>query len=166
MVQQVKKIKLFIIACSVFLTSCQNANNSKPKNILPDFEWLVGKWINNQDSTALFFENWTKNDAGDFNGKSYILAHHDTVFFESIKLHSLDSGTYYSVSVRNQNLSDVVHFKLVSSANQTFVFENKKHDFPQSITYQYKAPDTLNAWIEGLIKGELKKETFLMWRNH
>jgi hypothetical protein len=81
-------------------------------------------------------------------------------------LRNLDSGTYYSVNVRNQNLNDIVDFKLVSSTNRTFVFENKKHDFPQSITYQYKAPDTLIAWIEGFVKGEQKKETFLMWRNH
>ncbi len=166
MVQLGKKIKLFIIACLLSLTACQNSNNSKPKNILSDFEWLVGKWINNQDTAALFFENWTKNDGGDYNGISYILANHDTVFFESITLRNLDSGTYYSVAVRNQNQSDIVHFKLVSSANQTFIFENKKHDFPQRITYQYKAPDTLNAWIEGFVKGELKKESFLMWRNH
>jgi hypothetical protein len=166
MAHQVKEIKLFIIACIVFLTACQSSNNSKPNNILPDFDWLVGKWINNQDSTALFFENWTKNDEWNFIGKSFILANRDTVFFESIKLSFSDSGTYYSVAVRNQNYSDTVHFKLVSSENKIFIFENKKHDFPQSITYQYKAPDTLIAWIEGFIKGELKKETFLMWRNH
>ena len=164
--QQAKKIKILLFAFLFIFAACHNTgNNSKKSNVL-DFKWIVGEWINNEDTAALFFENWTKNNAGDFSGKSYVLANRDTVFFESIMLRNLDSGTYYSVNVRNQNLNDIVDFKLVSSANRTFVFENKKHDFPQSITYQYKAPDTLNAWIEGFVKGELKKETFLIWRNH
>jgi hypothetical protein len=165
-VQQAKKIKILLFAPLFLFAACHNTGNNSTKSNVLDFKWIVGEWINNEDTAALFFENWTKNNAGDFNGKSYVLANRDTVFFESIMLRNLDSGTYYSVNVRNQNLNDIVDFKLVSSANRTFVFENKKHDFPQSITYQYKAPDTLIAWIEGFVKGEQKKETFLMWRNH
>lgn len=164
--QQAKKIKILLFAPLFLFAACHNTGNNSTKSNVLDFKWIVGEWINNEDTAALFFENWTKNNAGDFNGKSYVLANRDTVFFESIMLRNLDSGTYYSVNVRNQNLNDIVDFKLVSSANRTFVFENKKHDFPQSITYQYKAPDTLIAWIEGFVKGEQKKETFLMWRNH
>jgi len=165
-VQQAKKIKILLFASLFLFAACHNIGNNSVKSNVLDFKWIVGEWINNEDTSALFFENWTKNNAGDLSGKSYVLANRDTVFFESIMLRNLDSGTYYSVNVRNQNLNDIVAFKLVSSANQTFTFENKKHDFPQSITYQYKAPDTLIAWIEGFIKGEQKKETFLMWRNH
>ncbi len=164
--QQAKKIKILLFASLFLFAACHNIGNNSVKSNVLDFKWIVGEWINNEDTSALFFENWTKNNAGDLSGKSYVLANRDTVFFESIMLRNLDSGTYYSVNVRNQNLNDIVDFKLVSSANQTFTFENKKHDFPQSITYQYKAPDTLIAWIEGFIKGEQKKETFLMWRNH
>ena len=164
--QQAKKIKILLFASLFLFAACHNIGNNSVKSNVLDFKWIVGEWINNEDTAALFFENWTKNNAGDLSGKSYVLANRDTVFFESIMLRNLDSGTYYSVNVRNQNLNDIVDFKLVSSANQTFTFENKKHDFPQSITYQYKAPDTLIAWIEGFIKGEQKKETFLMWRNH
>ncbi len=164
--QQAKKIKILLFASLFLFAACHNIGNNSVKSNVLDFKWIVGEWINNEDTSALFFENWTKNNAGDLSGKSYVLANRDTVFFESIMLRNLDSGTYYSVNVRNQNLNDIVAFKLVSSANQTFTFENKKHDFPQSITYQYKAPDTLIAWIEGFIKGEQKKETFLMWRNH
>jgi hypothetical protein len=165
-VQQAKKIKILLFAPLFLFAACHNTSNSSKKSNVLDFKWIVGEWINNEDTAALFFENWTKNNAGYFSGKSYVLANRDTVFFESIMLRNLDSGTYYSVNVRNQNLNDIVDFKLVSSANRTFVFENKKHDFPQSITYQYKAPDTLIAWIEGFVKWEQKKETFLMWRNH
>ena len=164
--QQAKKIKILLFASLFLFAACHNIGNNSVKSNVLDFKWIVGEWINNEDTAALFFENWTKNNAGDLSGKSYVLANRDTVFFESIMLLNLDSGTYYSVNVRNQNLNDIVDFKLVSSANHMFTFENKKHDFPQSITYQYKAPDTLIAWIEGFIKGEQKKETFLMWRNH
>ncbi len=125
----------------------------------------MGNWKNDKDTSALFFEQWIKNQERNYSGVSYVLSMKDTVFFESIQLNNSDSGIYYSVAVQNQNLREVVNFKLISNANSTYIFENKKHDFPQSITYQYKAPDTLNAWITGVVNGKIKKEMFLMWRN-
>ena len=162
-----KKINASFIIVFVAFLSCNQSNiKSTSDSNTSDFKWIVGKWTNNTDSNAIFFENWSVNSFGNYNGVSYILSKKDTVFYESIQLNNSDSGIFYSVAVNNQNKAQAVHFKLVSTKNQTYIFENKKHDFPQSITYQYKAPDTLNAWIEGTVKGNLKKESFLMWRNH
>lgn len=164
--KQAKKTNLIAIILFVVVSACSNGNNNKVIKSITDFEWLTGKWINNKDTTALFFENWSKNDEGNYMGISYILSQKDTVFFESIQITNADSGAYYSVTVRNQNVNEVVNFKLVSKVNHTFIFENKNHDFPQRIIYQYNAPDTLLAWIEGVVKGKARKESFLMWRNN
>jgi uncharacterized protein YutD len=167
MLKLAKKIKLiFQIAFLFVVNACNSNSTNKNSASIPNFDWLVGNWINNQDTAALFFENWTKDSQENYLGKSFIISHNDTVFFESIQLHISDTGTYYSVSVNNQNNAETVHFKMVSNVNHTFKFENKKHDFPQSINYQFKAPDTLNAWISGIINGKVRKESFLMWRVH
>jgi hypothetical protein len=159
-----RKTKLLVICFLGIIIACNNRNDHKKNDTIPNFDWLVGNWVNNQDTSAFFYENWIKNSPENYAGTSFILSKKDTVFFETIQLHISDSGTYYSVSVNNQNNAETVHFKLVSHANGTFTFENNKHDFPQSIHYQFKAPDTLNAWIAGVVNGKLKKETFLMWR--
>lgn len=143
--------------------SCTSPNKQH-KAITHDFTWLCRNWINNSDSAALFFENWTKINNENYKGLSYIIANKDTVFYESIQLLNTDSGTFYNVAVKNQNNGESVSFKLISNINQTFVFENKKHDFPQKIGYQLISKDTLKAWIEGNVNGEFKEQTFLMWQ--
>ena len=67
--------------------------------------------------------------------------------------------------MRNQNNGNAINFKLISSKNNNYIFENKKHDFPQRIGYSHVNFDTLHAWIEGFSKGKNKKEKFFMWRN-
>jgi hypothetical protein len=99
-VQQAKKIKILLFAFLFIFAACHNTGNNSTKSNVLDFKWIVGEWINNEDTAALFFENWTKNNAGDFSGKSYVLANRDTVFFVSIMLRNLDSGTYYENAVR------------------------------------------------------------------
>ena len=164
MLKQVKIASLLFTSTLFILIACQSKQNKQPKLLTADFNWLCGNWINNQDSTALYFENWIENESGNFEGTSYVIAKQDTVFFEKIQLFTSDTGIYYAVSVRNQNDANAIHFKLISCSNNIYSFENKKHDFPQQINYQFKAPDTLNAWIEGIVDGKTKKESFLMWR--
>ena len=167
MVKLDKRINLLFIAIvSIFFASCESISNKNAEHNFNDFDCLIGNWTNDKDTSALFFENWTKNGNGNYSGISYILANNDTVFFESINITNSDSGAYYSVAVHNQNQAETIHFKLVETENHQFKFENNKHDFPQSINYQYKAPDTLNTWIEGTIKGKPRKESFLMWRKN
>ena len=161
-----RKINVCFVAIVITIASCQNTSKQKPIANSNAFDCLIGNWVNDKDTSTLFFENWSKNEQGNYNGISFIIAHNDTVFFESIQLTEADSGTFYSVSVRNQNHAEAVHFKLTNTENHTFKFENKHHDFPQSINYQYIAPDTLKAWIEGTVNGKARKEVFLMWRKH
>lgn len=162
MLKQVKKISALLLICS--FASCINTDHKPAKNNTANYDWLVGPWKNDTDTSSLFFENWTKDLNGNYAGVSYILAHNDTVFFESVQLMNTDSGTFYSVTVNDQNNKEAIHFKLISNVKHTLIFENKYHDFPQKIIYQYQAPDTLNAWIEGMVDKKHRKEMFKMWR--
>lgn len=159
-----KIIKPLVCFLILGITSCSNKKDNAHASKKDDFDWLCGNWMNDKDSTAVFLESWTKVSEGNYNGESRVIAGNDTVFFESVQLQNTDTGIFYSVTILNQNDGIAVPFKLVSDTNQTLVFENKKHDFPQRIRYKFKAPDTLNASIEGLVNGVLKQEQFLMWR--
>jgi uncharacterized protein with NRDE domain len=163
MVKRARKTSIIFFTFLLLCIACNNSNNKVKSNSI-DFNWLVGKWINDKDSSATFYENWSKSSFGNYNGTNYVIANNDTVFFESINLIESDTGTFYCVSVKNQNEGAAVNFKLTSNDNQRYSFENKKHDFPQSISYNYHAPDTIIASIEGIVKGKMRKESFLMWR--
>ena len=163
MVKQARKTSFILVTFVIIFTACSN-NKSNIKTSSENFDWLAGKWINDKDTSALFFENWSKSTLGNFIGTSYVLSNNDTVFYEAINLLISDTGTFYCVSVKNQNEGAAVNFKLTSNDNQRFTFENKKHDFPQTINYHYNAPDTIIATIEGVVKGKMRKESFLMWR--
>jgi hypothetical protein len=55
-------------------------------------------------------------------------------------------------------------FLLISQAADGFVFENRKHDFPQRISYRRDGERGLLARIEGKVKGKLKGIDFPMHR--
>jgi hypothetical protein len=45
-------------------------------------------------------------------------------------------------------------------SNQSIVFENLSHDFPQRIGYQLVNADSLVAWVEGPSNGKTKRNEF------
>lgn len=65
----------------------------------------------------------------------------------------------------DQNRGKEVCFKLVSREHNTYVFENKIHDFPQRIIYQNQGKEDLLAWIEGEFNGKMRKSAFKYKRN-
>jgi hypothetical protein len=71
-------------------------------------------------------------------------------------------GWDYSVAVRNQNKEQAVTFSSIEMNNDTFVFENKKHDYPNRIVYKKIREDSLVATIFGTQKGKPVSEDFPM----
>jgi hypothetical protein len=97
------------------------------------------------------------------SGLSYEIRNNDTVSFETIRLELINDEIFYIPNVRNQNQGKQVRFKLISF-DDTAVFENKKHDFPQRIYYSIK-DDMLEAAIEGESNGKTKKIPFTFYRS-
>jgi hypothetical protein len=55
-------------------------------------------------------------------------------------------------------------FRSVKSDATSIVFENPEHDFPQRVKYQLKTDGTLDARIEGNLKGRDARIEFPMRR--
>lgn len=92
-------------------------------------------------------------------GKSYKLRGADTVLLEQVLLEADKDGIYYRPLVTNQNQGRV-SFKLLSGQEKKFVFENKEHDYPQRVVYQFITKDSLHAWIEGTENGVEKRADY------
>lgn len=125
--------------------------------------WLIGTW-ENRTSQGSFYETWTKVNDSELSGKSYAIKEKDTVVFETIRLIAKNDSLFYIPTVKNQNSNLPVQFKQKIITNHQLVFENLKHDFPQTIAYTRIGRDSLVAVVSGTKNGQVRKQTFRMIR--
>ncbi|QQS31139.1 MAG: hypothetical protein IPM47_09555 [Sphingobacteriales bacterium] len=78
---------------------------------------------------------------------------------EEIKVDKENGEVYYYAKVYGHNEDNTVPFKLISFTKDKVVFENKRHDFPHKITYEFTSDQSLRAEISGTMNG--KEESFL-----
>ncbi len=144
----------------IFMLSVLQQNvNAQLNNSIKQFEFMLGNWEMKTPSGNVN-ETWKKTKAG-MIGESYRHGNEGkTVLTEKIELKIIDNVFNFSVTGFEEGNKGRTTFKLVSAKNQTFVFENKSHDFPQRIVYQQKDKNNLLAWIEGSINGKMKKIDF------
>lgn len=119
------------------------------------FNWLVGKW-EAQTKEGKFFEYWTKTDCK-LEARGGELVKKDTVFKEYLTLIKINNYWCYIPVVGKQA---PIAFALKEGKNRIFMFENKEHDFPQQIIYEYIDKDHFKARVEGKMKGEVVKEMY------
>lgn len=152
-------MKYLIISIAIVLTACQGNNKT-----LNDFEMLTGSWVAT-DPAGKFVESWTVVNDTLMSGKSFMIQHGDTVFTEKLQLSLQNDSIYYSPTVDGENDGQAIRFKLISNSNKTWRFENKQHDFPQEIIYQFKGKDSLIASVQGNQNGEFRKLEFRLKRS-
>jgi len=135
----------------LFLFSC------KSERKLDEFQFLLGKWEGRRDEMTLH-EIWKKESDSLFSGKGIVFSGKDTLFNEKLKLEINKNEIFYVATVPNHTAP--ISFKLLSSEKNSWTFENKSQDFPQTIIYRFVQPDSLHATIEGIDKGKPSKEEF------
>ncbi|MDB5190974.1 MAG: hypothetical protein JWQ96_537 [Segetibacter sp.] len=124
---------------------------------------LQGLWKMETRQGAIY-EEWRKVNGQLLKGRSYKINGTDTVVTEQVDLKKDKDNLFYIVSVPNQNKEKPVSFTLVSSNTKRFVFENKKHDFPQRIIYSFVSSDSIVARIEGTVEGKAESADFYFKR--
>ncbi len=129
------------------------------KETLNNFDIFVGKW-ERDIKKGMTHEFWEKVDANTFNGKSLNIVGGDSTVLETVFIKKIDREIYYIVTVAGQNKEKAVRFKLVNIENNTFVFENLQHDFPQIIIYEFDSNEKLKAQIKGKINEKWKTVDF------
>jgi len=151
-----KQITLLLFASFLFSCGSPAVQEQHEKN-LDEFQFLIGKWEGAREEMTLH-ELWERKDSVQLTGEGVVFSGTDTLFHEKLKLEIRDNDIYYVASVPNNK--EPVSFKLVSSENKSWHFENKEHDFPQEIIYHLVRPDSLHATIKGIDNGKPSKEEF------
>lgn len=86
----------------------------------------------------------------------------DTLHSESIVLTQTKEALIYRPTVKGQNNDQPVDFKLTSDLENSFTFENPKHDYPQKIVYKKLNDKSLVATISGIQQGKQSSESYPM----
>lgn len=131
---------------------------------IKDFEWMDGWWQQPVDS-GFMFEEWST--VGDIlSGRAGEMDGTDTSISESISIREEDSAILYIPVVKGQNGNEPVIFRLTYYSQDSFVFSNPHHDFPQTISYHRLAKDTVAARIAATVDGQEKAARFVLHRPH
>jgi len=152
-----KTTLIFVIAGILMLSSWTAYFNNDIKKA----GWLIGTWENKTQRGSLF-ETWSQLNENEFSGKSYMVKDKDTMVFETIRLLQEKEQLFYIPVVKNQNGGQPVRFALKSISENSLVFENPVHDFPQLISYTRITSDSLLAEISGTRNGQPRSQRFPM----
>ncbi|MDF2435758.1 MAG: hypothetical protein K0Q95_134 [Bacteroidota bacterium] len=146
-----KNVFCLILTIAVIASSCEK------KAELSSFAWLEGKWVGRYDSASAF-EQWKITGEKSMHGAGGVLSGKDTVMVERISIEERSEGLFYMASVDGN--PKAAEFKFSGFKNDTAVFENPQHDFPQRILYIKNGEDTFYACVDGKYKGKYIREEF------
>ncbi len=125
--------------------------------MIDELVWLNGLWGIDQGERS-GEEYWTPLIKGRMEGKSTMKKNGKITLQEKMIIEQDSSGAiFYRVTPAGKRTAS---FKLIKAGPTTFIFENKKHDFPQRIIYERVGEDSLMASIEGMVKGKMQTVLF------
>jgi hypothetical protein len=157
-------ILLIALICSanmLMFISCQNKSEKKFDK-LEKMNWLLGNW-KNEMAEGVLTETWNKENDSTFSGTTYfIINKKDTIHSEVIILTQINDELVYRPTVKGQNNDEPVDFKLSSESENSFSFENPKHDYPQKIVYKKVNETSLVTTISGIQQGKQSSESYPM----
>lgn len=131
-----KKNILFVLFPILFVAAL-NAQS------LDSLNWISGYWTSNENGTAAE-ELWTPASGGILIGLHRDVSENENSSFEFLRITKTEEGIVY---IASPNGKTPTSFKLTRLAQNTAVFENPEHDFPQRLIYSRKG-NVLTARIE------------------
>ena len=115
-----------------------------------------GKWKMEIENVEVY-EEWELVNENELVGISYSMKDGVKNINESLYLKKFADQWAYVAVPKNQNMA---LFTLIAHSPKKLLFENKEHDFPQNISYEFHKGGRMTAAIEGDVNGETKRQEF------
>lgn len=125
-------LKLGISLCVLLgLMSCTlNSNNYKNK-----LSWLTGTWTSSYQE-MMAQESWEwDNEENCYLASGYMTRGEDTLYTQTLKIHSEKEDIFLSVKTSSRIESKEVFFKLTNTNSDSLVFQNVFDQYPMFIIY-------------------------------
>lgn len=132
-------MKLFVAPALLALCACATAEDAAPADPGYFLSWMTGCWQNADGSIR---EVWSEDEGGYLFGYSVYLKAGKAGFFEQLRI---DPGPAHVLNAYPAG-EGPSPFTESQRGDQSIVFENPAHDFPQQISYS-RDGDALNAHI-------------------
>lgn len=135
---------------AVLLTACAAASASPAEGALAKLAWLQGCWA--ADGAELGSgEHWMAPAGGSMLGMSRTIRKGRTSEYEFLRIAQGADGRLAFIA--QPSGQPQAAFPLLRQDEDTVVFENPAHDFPQRVIYRRIGDTRLHARIEGRGKG-------------
>jgi hypothetical protein len=133
---------IIFYACMTLMISCDRQPESAYQTLV---DHLEGTW---QLKNHPVIEQWSLL-ADRLEGRVFSFLESDTTITETLRIFQQYDALWYEATVLDQNDGKPVLFKLTETTENSWLFENREHNFPQNIKYKFQYADTLVATIEG-----------------
>ncbi len=117
-----------------------------PAAVIARLGWLAGQW-RLEKAGHVTDEHWMAPAGGVMLGMARTVAKGRMLEYEFTQIREGPSGDLFYIA-QPSGQKDTV-FKLLSLTDTDVVFENKEHDFPQTIGYSLQPDGSVAAYIEG-----------------
>lgn len=108
--------------------------------------WLAGDW-RMEKAGRVVDEHWMAPAGGVMLGMSRTVAKGKVVEHEFIQIRVGPGRELFFVAQPSRQKEAA--FQAIAQTDTEIVFENKEHDFPQTIGYRLNPDGSLFAWVEG-----------------
>lgn len=90
-------------------------------------------------------------------GRTTLVEPDSLVEFEQTRI---ERDRFHLVFTATPSQQATASFTSIQLTDSLVIFENKSHDFPQRVGYRLMPDGSLNAWIEGTMKGKTRHIDF------
>jgi hypothetical protein len=118
--------------------------------------WLAGCWESKRGSRTIQ-EHWMAPLGNTMISMGRTVQGDSLTEFEQVIIRAGRDGLAYEAHPSGQ-ASTV--FRATSATDDSVVFENLTHDFPQRVGYERRGADSVLAWIAGTIRGRTRRIEF------
>lgn len=117
---------------------------------------LQGTWVirDYKKPGQSLYEWWTLSDDSTLSGLSFLVPEKDTTVLEIMKITLRGGQLQFEALNQLEQQQGVVNFPALPMGGERTIFENKQHDFPQRIIYEWPVAGTFRAAIEGPLEGK------------
>jgi hypothetical protein len=150
-----QRLTLLLLA-SFCLFVASGAGPHGEKRNLDRLGWLAGRWANERPLMVME-EVWLPAVGNTMLGVSRVVKSDSLVAHELVIIREHGARFAYEAHPSGQAAATFLSVKVTDSS---IIFENLEHDFPQRIGYELVGTDSLYAWVEGPVRGKIKRNEF------
>ena len=148
-----QRMRFATVLASAWLSSLAVTTTAAESTELERLAWLAGCWAV-EGSEAGSVEHWLSPAGGTMLGMVRTVKDGQTVGFEFLQIRTNSHGKVIYIAKPSGQAEAT--FEASSVEEDSVVFENLEHDFPQRIRYRLASEGRLTARVEGMRSGVLR----------